>query len=78
MCGKGDSNSHARYRRYHLKVVRLPISPSPHLCITEVFPFRERKYTHTEVKKEKNKRLQINYQAATRPLARRCGSYLLW
>ena len=30
MCGRGDSNSHARYRRYHLKVVRLPVSPPPH------------------------------------------------
>ncbi|MCW3120788.1 MAG: hypothetical protein JWQ38_280 [Flavipsychrobacter sp.] len=37
-CGKGDSNSHARYRRYHLKVVRLPISPSPQL----IFDGRQR------------------------------------
>ncbi len=28
-CGQEDSNFHAS-RRYHLKVVRLPISPWPH------------------------------------------------
>lgn len=27
-CGKGDSNPH-RLPCYHLKVVRLPVSPSP-------------------------------------------------
>lgn len=32
-CPEGDSNSHARRRRY-LKPVRLPIPPSGHLCIS--------------------------------------------
>ncbi len=30
-CGRRDSNSHT-FRRYHLKVVRLPIPPRPHGC----------------------------------------------
>src|SRR5687767_2289867 len=35
MCGRGDSNSQGS-PRYHLKVVRLPVSPPPHFRIANV------------------------------------------
>src|SRR5690242_231201 len=35
LCGEEDSNFHG-LPRYHLKVVRLPVSPSPHKGIANV------------------------------------------